>query len=250
MTKVEYLQLLKDCLSGKIHENELNDILSDYEGFFLTGMEEGRSEATISAELGNPLEIAQSLIDSADKRIVLCYAPVYKRIVAVIIDIILAGLPFVWFAPITAIGLYFMPQILFNLIPSLSSTVNGSSHQWISQLQPLWSAAIIASGLWFLLINPISMLIFKGYTVGKRIMGIRVVSIDGTTANIIQLVVREWIGKYFVNMLGSLLPSVLAVLPSVASLIWASISKQHSTIHDAIARTCVVECKYSSLKKR
>jgi len=250
MNKVEYLKSLKEALSGKLPEDELSDILSDYEGFFLTGIEEGRNEDTISAELGNPVEIAHSLLEGADKRPSICYAPVYKRIVALIIDVIIAGIPFVWFAPHTAIGLYFMPQILSGMIPSLFSTVNISSHQWISQYKSLWIAAIIASVLWFFLINPISMLVFRGYTIGKRIMSIRVISIDGTDANPIQFFVREWVGKYLVNMLGSLLPSVLALLPSIVSLVWASVSNRHNTIQDAIARTCVVECKYNSLKKR
>ena len=179
----------------------------------------------------------------------MCYAPVYKRIPALIIDIIIAGLPFVWFAPRTALGLYFMPQVLINMMPSLLSTVKNSSSQWISQLQPFWSIAIIASVLWFLLINPLCMLIFKGYTPGKRIMKIRVVSIDGTDANFTQLIAREWVGKYLINMLCSLLFSVLAVLPSIASLIWASVSKKHNTIHDIIAHTCVVDCPKKGLGK-
>ncbi len=240
MRKNEYLQAMKECLSGRIKENELNDILADYEGFFLTGIEEGRDEDTISEELGNPFEIAHSMLDSAEKK-TLCYAPVYKRIVAIIIDIIFAALPFMWFAPYTALGLYFMPQILLNMTPTLFSTVYLSSHIWISQFQQLWNVAIVASVLWFLLINLMTMIIFNGSTLGKKIMGIRVVSSDGRDANFIQLCIRELVGKYLVNVLGSLLPSILALLPSIASLVWASFSKQHSTIHDAIARTCVVE---------
>lgn len=65
-------------------------------------------------------------------------------------------------------------------------------------------------------------------------------------ANFVQLIVREWIGKYLINMLGSMLgsilPSVLEMLPSIISLIWASVSKKHYAIHDTIAHTCVVEC--------
>jgi len=151
-------------------------------------------------------------------------------------------LPFVWFAPNTAIGMYFIPRVLLNMVPSLLSTVNGSSHKWISGLQPFWTIAIIASVLWFLLINPVSMIKFKGRTLGKKIMGIRVASIDGNDASAIQIFVREWFGKYFINALGSLLPSVLAVLPSIVSLVWASIPKNQNTIHDIIARTCVLDC--------
>lgn len=250
MNKEEYLQSLKEYLSGRIDDDELKDILSDYEGFFLTGAEEGKTEEEISEELGSPKDIAFSLIEEGGKKLSLRYAPVYKRIPALIIDVIVAGLPFIWFAPNTAIGSYFMPQVMFNMIPALLSTVKCSNHTWISPIRSLWTAAIIASALWFLLINPLCMIIFKGYTLGKRIMKIRVVSADGTRANFIQIIIRECIGKYFINMLGSFLPSILVLLPSIASLIWACASKEHRTIHDAIARTCVIDCQEQDSGRR
>lgn len=249
MKKANYLQTLRENLSGKISDNELKDIISDYEGFFITGMEEGKTEEQICAELGDPLVIADSMTDTEETSQV-CPAPVYKRIPAIIIDIVVAGLPFIWFAPNTAIGLYFMPRVLLNMVPSLLSTVNGSSHQWIAQLQPFWTIAIIASVLWFLLINPVCMIVFKGYTLGKRIMDIRVVSNDGADASAIQIFVRELFGKYVINALGSLLPSILAILPSFVSLIWASIPEKQNTLHDIIARTRVVDSKMQREEKR
>lgn len=251
MKKETYLQSLKDYLSGRISDRELNDILSDYEGFFLTGTEEGKTEDEISEELGNPEDIARSLIEEGGKELSLCYAPVYKRIPALIIDVIVAGLPFIWFAPNTAIGSYFMPQVMSNMIPALLSTVKCSNHTWISQVRPFWIAAIIASALWFFFINPLCMIIFKGYTLGKKIMKIRVVSADGTRANPVQIIIRECIGKYFVNMLGSLIPnSIFQLLPSAVSLIWACASKEHRTIHDTIARTCVIDCQEQESGRR
>lgn len=251
MKKEVYIRLLKEYLSGRIAEDELNDILTDYEGFFITGLEEGKTEDEISSELGDPKVIADSLAEGCSKKVSLCYAPVYKRIPALIIDVIVAGLPFIWFAPNTAIGSYFMPQVIYaNMIPALLSTIKCSNHSWISQIRPFWTAAIIVSALWFLLINPLCMIIFKGYTIGKRIMKIRVVSADGTKAGFIQIITRECIGKYFINMLGSLLPSILALLPSIASLIWACASKEHRTIHDSIARTCVIDCEGQKQGKR
>lgn len=249
MNKDSFLKALKVSLSGKIQDKEIDDIISDYEGFFATGLEEGKTEEEVSAELGNPADIAKSLTEGEDGCLSMCYAPIYKRIPALIIDIIIAGFPFVWFAPRAAIGMYFMPQVLFNMISSLLSTVSVSSHQWISRFQPFWSIAIIASALWFFLINPLCMLIFKGYTLGKKIMNIKVVSADGSDASFIQIIEREWIGKYLMNMLGSLLPSILALLPSIASLIWASVSEKHNTIHDIIAHTCVIDCQRKKVKR-
>lgn len=250
MNKASYIQALKGHLMGKISEAELDDIISDYEGFFITGMEEGKTEEEISANLGDPKDLAELLSDSQANAAPLCYAPVYKRIPAIIIDIVVAGLPFIWFAPNTALGMYFMPNILFNMVPSLLSTVRISSHQWISSLQPFWTIAIIASALWFLLINPLCLIIFKGYTLGKRLMGIRVVSNDGNTAGILQILVREWFGKYILNALATLLPSVLVLLPSIISLVWAAVPKNKNTVHDFIAHTCVIDCSMQKEGKR
>lgn len=249
MDKITYLKILKDSLSGKIKDNELEDIISDYESFFATGVEEGKTEDQISEELGKPQDIASSLTESQDS-VTLVYAPLYKRIPALLIDIIFAGLPFIWFAPHTAAGLYFMPQVLYNLTPSLLSTVRVSNHLWISQYRLLWVAAIFASVIWFLLVNPLCLFVFKGYTIGKRIMNIKVVTVEGSDIRLIQALVRELFGKYALNFIGSLLPSVLALLPSIFSLIWAALSGTHKTLHDAIARTCVIEGKNSGKRQK
>jgi uncharacterized RDD family membrane protein YckC len=127
------------------------------------------------------------------------------------------------------------------MVPSLLSTVNGSSHRWISDLQPFWTIMIILSVIWFLALNPLCMVIFKGQTIGKKIMGIRVVSHDGSRAGFLQIIVREWIGKYLINSLFSATSiTFAAVLPSIGSLVWASLSKERMTIHDAIAQTRVI----------
>ena len=243
MNKKNYINILREQLNGKISKEELEDIISDYEGFFASGIEEGKTEEDISFDLGSPKEIAETLTEGALGKITLPYAKVMNRVCAIIIDIIIAGLPFMWFAPVASIGAYFMPQVILSMVPSLLSTVKISSHTWISNIKNFWTIMIILSTIWFFFINVISLILLKGQTLGKKIMHIRVVASDGTKASILQILLREIIGKYFINFLGALLPGVLVLSPSIASLIWCFYAKEHDTIHDKLAGTCVVECK-------
>ncbi|TJX14298.1 DUF1700 domain-containing protein [Tissierella creatinini] len=57
MKKIEYLNHLKTNLQGLPNE-EINDILSDYEEHFQIGISKGKTEEEISHELGDPKEIA------------------------------------------------------------------------------------------------------------------------------------------------------------------------------------------------
>ena len=63
MKQSEYLRELKLNLESKIPPEELKDILSDYEGFFVTGREEGRRDDDISEELGSPALLARNLLE-------------------------------------------------------------------------------------------------------------------------------------------------------------------------------------------
>lgn len=59
MNRVEYINRLKIALQGMPNE-ELKDILSDYEEHFDIGISKGKTEEEISRELGNPREVASS----------------------------------------------------------------------------------------------------------------------------------------------------------------------------------------------
>ena len=59
MNREEYLKQLKAALKS-LPEDELQDILYDYEEHFDIGLSKGKSEKEISAELGDPKEIAKN----------------------------------------------------------------------------------------------------------------------------------------------------------------------------------------------
>ena len=60
MNKKEYLTVLNKHLKS-ISEFEKAEIIDEYETHFYSGKEDGKSEAEISEELGNPKEIAKEL---------------------------------------------------------------------------------------------------------------------------------------------------------------------------------------------
>ena len=63
MKQSEYLRELKENLDGKFSPEALKDILSDYESFFVSGREGGKTDDEISGELGSPAFLAKSLLE-------------------------------------------------------------------------------------------------------------------------------------------------------------------------------------------
>lgn len=63
MNRKDFLEILRDYLKGTFNEMEINDILRDYEEFFLNGELEGKSDEEIIKTLGSPKLIARELID-------------------------------------------------------------------------------------------------------------------------------------------------------------------------------------------
>ena len=68
MSKIDFLRKLQDSLHWTFSQEEIADILSDYESFFATGGEEGKTEKEIIANLGSPSAIAQDLAESLGKK--------------------------------------------------------------------------------------------------------------------------------------------------------------------------------------
>ncbi|MGO0901013.1 DUF1700 domain-containing protein [Clostridioides difficile] len=62
LNKTEFLEILKDYLKKDFSESEINDILRDYEEYFVDGLIEGKSDMEIIASLGSPKSIARELI--------------------------------------------------------------------------------------------------------------------------------------------------------------------------------------------
>lgn len=63
MNKNDFLDILRDYLKGTFSQIEINDILRDYEEFFLNGELQGKSEEEIIKGLGSPKSIANELIE-------------------------------------------------------------------------------------------------------------------------------------------------------------------------------------------
>lgn len=63
MNKNDFLDILRDYLKGTFSQLEINDILRDYEEFFLNGELQGKSDEEIIRGLGSPKSIAQELME-------------------------------------------------------------------------------------------------------------------------------------------------------------------------------------------
>ncbi|MGM0396054.1 MAG: DUF1700 domain-containing protein [Bacillota bacterium] len=68
MTRNEYLKELKSYLNG-LNENELREILLDYEEHFNIGRDKGKTDEEISSELGSPREVSDSILSTMDHNI-------------------------------------------------------------------------------------------------------------------------------------------------------------------------------------
>jgi len=62
LKKEDFLEILKDYLKKGFSEDEIIDILRDYEEYFIDGAIEGKSEIEIISSLGSPKEIANELL--------------------------------------------------------------------------------------------------------------------------------------------------------------------------------------------
>ena len=62
MKKEDFLEILKDYLKKGFSEDEVTDILRDYEEYFVDGIIEGKSEIDIIQSLGSPNEISNELL--------------------------------------------------------------------------------------------------------------------------------------------------------------------------------------------
>jgi len=60
MTKNEFLEILRTNLKG-LPEDEIKDILYDYNEHFLIGISKGRTEEEIATSLGNPKQLAKEI---------------------------------------------------------------------------------------------------------------------------------------------------------------------------------------------
>jgi len=68
MDKLEFLFRLRNALRWTFSSDEIADILRDYESFFATGSEEGKTESAICDGFGHPSVIARDLAVALEKK--------------------------------------------------------------------------------------------------------------------------------------------------------------------------------------
>ncbi len=256
MNRERFLRELQEALAGRLPEDEITEILADHAEFFDVGLAEGATEEEVVGRLGDPAKIALSLLrkeplGSEPKTVQPSFppkAPVHERIIALSVDVSISTLPFVWLSPRLAIVGFFLPQWVLHFIPSYLSTIRISNHWWIAAARPFWVAALFGSCLWFLLINPLVLLLLKGQTLGKRLFGLKVIDKSGNSASRTQLITRELFGKLGLNALLSTIWLPLSPIVSLASLVWSIVSPEGHTLWDSMANTRAV--KTSAQRKR
>ena len=259
MNQTSYLSDLQTKLDGKLPESVIKDILADYEGFFISGREEGKTDEEIAAELGDISLLAASLIETLQERkgsaSVNRTVNPGKRVLAFILDGVIAVIPAfiisiiygsVWIsfmliifyaAPIEGIFIYASVPAYqtftyteTNGSPDVISTsVDG---ELIQMPGPLGIAFAYFGVFFYLLYAAISTLIFRGQTIGKRLMGIRIVRTDSSFLSKGPILSREILGKVIINS--------IPLVPFV-SLLMLLLTKDNRTLHDYLAGTLVVD---------
>lgn len=132
MDRVTYLSQLETALRKKYREQQVQDILSDYEEFFATGAAEGKSEAELCAEFGPPERAAIELEKESGAN------SCTRNTTAATVCTVLAVLVFVvilW--PFSGKLTASTPQLI---------TQNGPVNFWIVMLAPLILEGVLA--LW------------------------------------------------------------------------------------------------------
>jgi uncharacterized membrane protein len=121
MTKQEFLAALASALE-RIPESERNDIVRDYEEYFIDAQSAGRSDAEVIAQLGQPAQLAKQLI--ADRHLThaqnnLTFATFLKATLAVV-SLTFFNLVFILGPLIGVVGVLFgmwVTSISFILTP-------------------------------------------------------------------------------------------------------------------------------------
>lgn len=266
MRQSEYLNELKENLEGKLPKDAIEDILSDYESFFASGREEGKTDDEISMGLGFPAFLAKSLLDGhegsqstlKDKNI----ANPGRRLCAYVIDAAVAVLPS--FVITSALGAGALSFILLILYPAplagALSYMGYATFQEFTSVQIIEfnnepqaaapeaevkstrteavktsavSAAFAAFGLaFYIFYSAAASFIFKGHTIGKKLMGINVRTSGKAALTKGTILSREFLGKILINSI----PFV-----PVISLLTILFTREHKALHDMLADTVVTD---------
>jgi uncharacterized RDD family membrane protein YckC len=232
---LDFLEELRNGLTGKVDEGDIEEILKDYRDIFAEGVAEGKSEDVISEEIGSPALIVRNILDDyentknakTETQNVLPLASLGKRYAAFILDL---GISLIPLAVLNGGGLHkillLTPFIPFQPLLFLYSytTYEPSGGQIIINLLALAA---------FWLYGTLSMIWLKGTTVGMMVMNIKVVKRNGQKVTPGEIITRQFLGKV-------LLPSVTLGLSHVVSFLWSLFSNENNTVHDKIAGTAVI----------
>lgn len=228
INRAEFLRELKENLNDKVPVGQIADILYDYGEHFDAGLRDGKTEDEVSEELGSPAKISRALLSEINPELTdrrtdsLPYAPLGMRLAAFIIDGLVAGLP-VLIITGSVFPLLFLPLAPITALQYSVSHMGEGPPVWLGQL----------SVLFFVLYQPVSLALWKGQSIGKRLLNLRVVSKDGRQLNTGAFLSREILGRTVVNTL-------TLGLSSAISFLWALFSPERRTIHDEIGGTRVI----------
>ncbi len=270
MKQHEFLRELKEYLESRISPEELEDILSDYESFFVSGREEGKSDDEISEELGSPAFLAKSLLEEHTSRGKIQrnkhISNPGRRLCAYVIDAIISVLPVLVIAFIMAKS-FILPYIMFLSYPSplpgasiylsypeytdfTEKSVSGviktyvvtesGRMEMISENNPAsgdksrlprYILAILGLAF-YLLYSLVCSLLLKGQTIGKKLMSIKILKSNENPATGGTIFYREFLGKILMNS--------IPIIP-VISIFTILFTKEHKALHDMLADTIIVE---------
>ncbi|WP_157800238.1 RDD family protein [Sporolactobacillus pectinivorans] len=262
MKQSEFIQELKANLAERLNEQELADILSDYESFFAFGREEGQTDDQISQELGSPAFLAQSLLEEQDhkheKTLNKHIANPGRRLCAYLIDAVVASIPsFIVSLFIGSAVFPFIFMILFYSTPALSLSVYTASASFsqdesyatvtdtkgpvvktqIEHGENKSAPTLIFTGIvgivFYLFYALLCTWLLKGQTLGKKLMRIKVRSSTTDRASKGAIFYREFLGKILINS--------IPIVPLV-SVFTVLFTKEHKALHDMLADTIVSNC--------
>lgn len=258
MKQSEFIHELEIQLKGIIPEEDLREILSDYKGFFISGREEGRTDDQISAELGSPSYLAQSLRNEQNDRLHAFnknIATPGKRLCAFLIDSVIASVPFLFSALLISSTIVpFLSLVLFYSNPAPSTIFYTATSMFYDKTYTevsehamhkndnttlivktekhasLRNFIEIVGFTVYLLYSLICSLLLHGQTLGKKLMRIRVRAATAEPASKWTIFYREFLGKTLINS--------IPVVPLI-SLFTLLITKEHKALHDMLADTIV-----------
>ncbi|NLI93138.1 MAG: RDD family protein [Peptococcaceae bacterium] len=232
----------------------------------MSGREDGKTDDEISGGLGSPAFLAKALLDEQaeietgqpDKHL----ANPGRRLCAYFIDAVIAVLPA--FVVACILGSTLLSYFLFVMYPSpfpgaLVYSSYTSYQEFITvesvpyspdgvptvpeagrkivqedarKPSPVSIAAALLALVFYLLYSLLATLIFKGQTVGKKLIHIKVRRSKTGPVTKGGIFSRELLGKILINS--------IPVVPLI-SIFTILLTKEHKALHDMLADTIVVE---------